>query len=337
MKNTFLRLIPLLAAFLMTSCGDDEKFEIKGEVIGNPSMNLYMRYYGNEKVMQGVTAVKNGKFEFFGVSKQPTIVEILDNDYHAMGRVYIANGQSLELKLNRHNPYKISIVGNKINEDWSKAINQNADSLFIGTSEYVNNWIEDFIGKNPANVVSTLLFLTSYDASVDPFRADSVLQSIDPDARIGRMLDGYATIAARFSGEEGRCVIDSLRYRTLDNDTMRIFEAGKSKSTLIVLTNDKSDRKITIVPKLKKIAEDHKKEDFRILDLMLCSDTVAWRNTVKNDSAKWVQGWMPGGIFADGLDKMTIPSLPYFIIIDSLGNQLHRTADPAIIERKLAH
>ncbi|MCC8114628.1 MAG: DUF4369 domain-containing protein [Bacteroidales bacterium] len=324
----------LMLAYVLSfsSCGDEEKFDITGEVAGNPTMNLYMRYYGDDKVMSGVTAVKNGKFEFFGSSKQPTIVEIMDNEYRILGRVYIANKQSVNVKLDRHNPYKMQASGTKINEDWSRAINPKADSLLTAKGPALNRMVEEYIAKNPQNFVSTLMFVTTYDSSVDPFRADSVLKSIDPEARIGRVLDGYAMVGGRYAEEEASQPIDSLLYRPLVRDTVRIFRPSDNALSLLVISQEKNDRKDSIVPMLKRV---HEGGDVRILDIMLCSDTSTWRRTVRVDSAKWEQGWVPGTIFASGLDRLAIPHLPFFIITDSLGHQLYRTSSPSCAERAL--
>ena len=42
------------------------------------------------------------------------------------------------------------------------------------------------------------------------------------------------------------------------------------------------------------------------------------------DTATLQQAWAPGGIFARDVDRLAIPSLPYYIIADTAGRQIYR-------------
>ena len=105
--------------------------------------------------------------------------------FRPMGRVYASNGDRIECHLTRNAPEKIQVSGNEISERWAKFLNDNADRL---TSAGGNDAIEEYVRKNPSDIVSTLLMLTSYDASSDALRADSIMSSINPEMRPSLLL-----------------------------------------------------------------------------------------------------------------------------------------------------
>lgn len=303
----------------LTGCKDKTKFTIDGEVAGQQSMNLYMRYYGNERVNTGVTAVTDGKFSFAGASEKPTVVEIMDNERRVLGRVYIVNGEKVDVKLDRNNPWTFSAQGGQFNAEWSAAVRANAGPLSAGGIEG-NEAIEGYIAEHPGDIVSSLLFTTLYDYSVDPQRADSVAQSIDAEVRTGYLFDRYATQMMAYKPRAKEYRIDTLRYRPYKNDTVAYFTPS-SKAALLAFTNEKCNRKDSIVPAYKELA---KKPKLELLDIMLMPDTAAWKRMTRTDSATWTQGWAPGGVYALTIDSLAIPSFPFFIVVDTAGVQQYR-------------
>lgn len=313
-------IIGLMAA--ATSCTDNTYFTIDGEVAGKQSMNLYMRYYGDERLNTGVTAVTEGHFTFKGSSVDPTVVEIMDNEKRVLGRVYITNGEKINVKLDRNNPFLLEAKGGKYNEEWTAFLRENASTLAEGKS-VLNNLLEEYIAQHPDNLVSSLLFTTIYDYSIDPIRADSIANMIMPEARPSYLFDQYATQMNAFNAKALSIKVDSLRYRPYQRDTLAFFRP-KSKASLLSFTNDKSSRKDSIVPQLKEVS---KKKGLTILDYMLVADTSMWKRLTRTDSATWVQAWAPGGVYALSLDQLGIPDLPFFIVVDTAGVQHYRGAD----------
>lgn len=317
MNKVYLILAVLLMA--LVSCKDTTYFTIEGEVSGQQSMNLYMRYYGNEHVNTGVTAVTEGKFKFKGASATPTIVEIMDNERKVLGRLYIQNGQKVTVSLDRNNPWAFQASGGNYNEEWSAEIRRNAGPLGSGGPE-ANKTIEEYIAHHPDNLVSSLLFTTLYDYSIDPIRADSVAESISVEARPGFLFDGYATQMNAVNKHAMAYKVDTIKYRPYKKDTVAYFTPKKAAS-LLGFTSDKSNRADSVVPRYKELS---KKSKLELLDIMLVQDTAMWKRITKRDSADWVQGWVPGGIYAQTIDSLSIPSLPYYLVVDTAGVQHYR-------------
>lgn len=111
-----LYLILIGAVAALWSCSEPKTFKISGEVSGNANTNLYVKYYGDGAVRSGVTVARSGKFETEMSSATPTLVEILDNEYNVLGRLYAQNGDELTIHIDRSNPALSKASGSPIND-----------------------------------------------------------------------------------------------------------------------------------------------------------------------------------------------------------------------------
>ncbi len=189
-------LISILIAVAAAACNDHDQFRISGTIEEEPTMNIRVGYYADGVYRTLITVSEKGAFEFYGSSRQPTVVEIYDYEYRLLGRVYAANGQTLDVKLARSNPYHLTVDGNETAKAWADFLRANADSLRADNAK-ANNIIGRYIAANPASTVSTLLLLTSFDSAAEPLMADSLLGLIAPEARPSALTDGYNYLLQR--------------------------------------------------------------------------------------------------------------------------------------------
>ncbi len=324
-------LIPLLAmCMLLAGCTDTEQFRVNGTVEGKPTLNMRVGYYADGTYHTLITAAREGKFEFFGKSRQPTIVEILDYDYTPMGRLYVGNGQTIECKLVRGNPYAIEVHGNDISEEWSDMLRTNAEVLKNGGEE-ANKVIADYILAHPDNIVSTLLLTTSYDSASDPAMADSLLSTITPQARPSAITDGYNYLLQRLVAETVDEKVLPFKYVDLD-DSIRTFRASGSPYSLLSFDSGRTSHKETVNPLLKRIYPKTKKK-LAIIDISTEPEKSVWSFEARKDSSEWERAWTPGALSSVGIDRLGIPSTPYFIVCDSAGLQLIRTKSVKSLEQ----
>ncbi len=316
-------LAACLLACLLTACGGDDKFTISGEIAGAPSMNLYMKYYGNSATLSAVTVANAGKFEFTGHSSKPTLVEIMDNEANTLGCLFMQNGDKASIVIDRRNPFLMKVTaGNEANTGFAAFANKHADALAGPDHAAANALIEDFINSNASSAAGAMLMAIAYDTRIDPTHADSLMRVVADRTGAGAMLDGYLSTMTEFAmtgGEAAR--IDTLRYRPREMDTTLYFTPKGKLPTLIAFTTERDARRDSIVPHFRRIT---KQGNARVLDFMLCRDTMTWRSAVRWDTATWQQAWAPGGIFARDVDRLAIPSLPYYIIADTAGRQIYR-------------
>lgn len=318
--------VALIMILSLSACGDDGIFRIKGTIGGNPTMNLRVVYYGDNSLQTVITAARDGKFEFSGSSKRPALVEIFDNDYRLVGQLYASNGDEITCSLDRSNPDKITATGNIVCEQWAGWLNENAEALHSNTPEQNNALVAKYIAANKESVVSTLLFITKYDASSDPVRADSILSSISINARPASIIDGYNTLLLqRVTTSRALDEVISMKFATACDSTFS-YNPSRQSYSLLVFSNERSLRSDSIVPVLRKLHEKEKDRVMRIVDISLHSDTLSWHRDIASDSAEWTQVWAPGGITAKGVERLGLPRLPYFLVVDSTGQQIYRGA-----------
>lgn len=320
-RNISRLIVALVFATAMWSCGDSDSFTIEGTVDGNATINLRFIYYTNGTLVRGLTAARDGKFEYKGVALSPCIVEILDNDYRPLGRVYVGNGDRIECQLTRNAPDRIKVSGNDISERWAGFLNSNADRL--ATSEK-NSVIEDYVSKNPADIVSTLLMLTSYDASADAFRADSVMSAINPEVRPSILVESFNSLLQRLVSSEATDTVAPISALNMRDSLISVDPSAK-KLSLIVISDAGSGRSDSIVPALKRLYRKSSRPRLQLADIAVDKDTILWHQSVRPDSASWQQLWVAGSLASPGIDRLGVPALPYFIVTDSTGVQLLRT------------
>ena len=314
-------MVSVVCVAAIWSCGDSDSFTIEGTVDGNATLNLRFIYYTNGSLVKGLTAARDGKFEYKGVALNPCVVEILDNDFRPMGRVYVSNGDRIECHLTRNAPEKIQVSGNEISERWAKFLNDNADRL---TSAGGNDAIEEYVRKNPSDIVSTLLMLTSYDASSDALRADSIMSSINPEMRPSLLVDNFNSLLQRLVSSVSTDTIAPISCLNM-RDSLVDFNPSAKALSLIVISDASSGRSDSIVPVLGRLYRRSSRPSLQLADISVDKDTMSWHKSVRPDSASWPQLWVAGSLASPGIDRLGVPALPYFIVTDSAGVQLLRT------------
>ncbi len=308
---------------LLHGCSDNTKFTVSGHVEGNPSMNLYMRYLSGNRLNTGVTVVNEGNFEFTGNSPEATLVEVMDNERRVLGRVYIANGDKATMNINRANPLMSSAESAKepANKRMSDVVSANAE--IFGQSADANRFIEQYADEHPDDLVAALMFVSFYDYKIDPVRAYNVALDFPPAICPGTLFDSFFTQMSQAGDSTIYAPVDSLRYRPYHSPEPVAFLTSDGPA-LIAITNDRSSRTDSVLPRLKELAKVKK---LRILDLTLVQDTGTWKRVTRRDSATWIQGWAPGGIYARGIDRLGVLSMPYYIVTDAEGRQRYRGSD----------
>lgn len=331
MKKAYLGISAALC-LAAVACTNNEQFRVNGIIEGKPTLNLRIGYYADGVYRTQITAAREGEFEFFGSARQPAVVDIYDYDYRLLGRLYARNGQTLEVKLARSNPYDISISGDEVSSQWADFLRQNADSLQAG-GLISNGVIARYIDSHRDNILSTLLLTTTFDSAIQPELADSLLAMIEPAARPSTLTDGYNYLLQRVVSETASEPVLPVHYLDRD-DSVRVFKPSDKAYSIILMSDADSWRADSVVPFIRRIEkEKHKK--LALLDLGLDAEFAEWKRITAPDSAKWAQAWVPGGVVAASVERLAVPRLPYYVVCDSTGEQLCRTPWASVAEKFL--
>lgn len=328
-RHNFMRFTAaLIVSLFVTACGDSESFTIEGTIEGNPTLNVRFIYSSGGTLVRGLTAARDGKFEYKGVAPTPTILDILDNDYRLMGRLYVSNGNRLTCHLDRTNPNAMTVSGNEVSERWAKFLNEKGEGL---KSSQANAIIEKYVADNPSDILSTLLILTSYDSSRDALRADSIMSSIDQSVRPSYLVDGFNSMLQRLVSQTATEPVVPIPFFNL-KDSLVDFRPSARRWSVIALSDANSGRSDSILPVIRRLNAKKNRQSLQIVDFSVDRDTVTWHKSVRNDSASWSQAWVPGSIASPGIERLGVPSVPYFIVVDSTGAQALRTASVTRLE-----
>ncbi|MDE6286044.1 MAG: DUF4369 domain-containing protein, partial [Muribaculaceae bacterium] len=276
-------LLPLLLLLVAVACADDSRFTVKGTMEGAPTTNLRFAYYNGNAFVQGLTAVRDGEFTFGGVTREPAVIELFDNEYRPLGRLYAANGDEITCHVDPANPYRLTASGNLELQRWTRWLNDHAAPLLL--QSVADSLVETYVAAHPADVVSTLLVVTMADASTPGglHRADSLLSLIEPAARPMAITGSFnALIEATLQGPDARLHDIVAHIFNHGRDTLRIADAPL---WLITVSTDGPDRRDSLLPLLREAAAGKKAP--AVLDISLDPDTTAGRRSVRRDSATW--------------------------------------------------
>lgn len=306
------------------ACGYSDKFKVKGTISDGSSINLRFVYYTDNSVRTALTASTDGKFSFEGVAANPAVVEVYDNDYRLLSRFFAQNGDDIELRIDRKNPYRGKAAGNKLSNELTAFYNEKADILTGTDSRHRNEAIAEYVGAHPESPVAQLILIAEFDASDDEaaLMCDSLMNSLTTDARVLNIGEQFASMTNRITAGMSRMPVTDITYKTKGNNT-GTFVAQDNRLSLISISDGTHGRD-SVLEALRKLAGHEKKGRFMILDLNVDPDTIVWIRAVRRDSASWEQGWVAGSIAGQALDRLGIPTVPYFILVDSSGSQMWR-------------
>lgn len=308
---------------LLCSCGDDSQFRVAGTIDGMGTQNIRAFYYANGALKWGNTTVIDGKFSFVGNSSEPTIVEIFSSDKLLLCRLMVENGQTIECKVKLGDRYDVDFEGNEVSKQWGIFFAENKETLKSGDNSARNAVIADYVVGNRDKMLSTVLMLTEFYAPGNELLADSLLNVISEDVRPRQLVDGYASLLSHFTSESslGQVMPMSLYEK---GDTLIDYDPVKSSYSLLSFTVADVGGRDTIIPLLKRWNNAYNSRRLKIVDIAFANDTIQWKRAIKADSAKWEQCWVIGSVQAKPIERLAIPRSPYFILVDSAGNQLYR-------------
>ncbi len=318
--NLFLILI---FGVLFSSCGDNSEFRIAGIINGMGTQNIKIIYYANGAVQESRAIVVDGKFSITGYAPEATFVEIQTSNGYLLGHLMIQNGETVECKLENGNRYKVSFEGNEVSEKWGKFLTDNSAVLSSVNNEKKNELIAQYVSKHKDELISTVLMLTEYYCPDNEMTADSILRAISETARPQVLVESYEAMFAHVNSATSHNNILPMKLYCKDDSLMTYNPALSSYSVLGFTDDDKSARD-SILPQFKKWSKEYKSRQLAIIDVSLAVDTTRWHRITREDDADWKQCWALGSVRAKSIERLSIPRMPYFIVVDSTGKQLYR-------------
>lgn len=322
MSRCLMTVLTAVVTLLMTSCGSDS-FKVKCDIAGGRTMNVRVVYAGDDVLNNVLGAARDGKFLFEGrAPENGALVEILDNDYRPMGRFFARNGDEVKVTVDPDKPYLVDADGNDVNERWSEWTAKNAKVLQSADRRAVNAAVAAYVKGHKDDILSCLLMVTCYDASSDPEGAERLLESIEPAARPVSLTSSRLLVDSRTSSRVAHGKVAPIVYLSSRADTLVTFNPRRNTRTLLAFTGQQQERD-SIIDALREFYGSRPRGT-EVLDMRLDQDTMQWRRSLTSDSVSWPSAWVAGSVAAPGVDRLGIPTLPFFIVTDSTGTQIYR-------------
>lgn len=332
--RTFLSiLLVAVMAYLSTSCTKNE-FYLEFSLPAAVNEAYTVVYYASDPkkgwIIDGVVAVQSGKAELKCITRNPTLVYILDKHGRVGAVAYAERGDRINISGDNSDPLTWKLSGNKITDalsEWRLSNRQAISDVNSGNPRKVNKAVTDYVSKNEDNPVSTLLLLLYYDRGADEAGFMKTWKLLKGKASDGKWSD----LVARADMLEGASIPDDLPGKIVLNTiatgcdtivpgrvpTLFYFSAAG-------LPGYRED--IKVISRLSREFSDSSKRV--IANVSFEADSSARWHSWRGDSlTAAVQGWVPLGLSDVLIRDLGVRKVPSFIIIDRKGKAVYRGDD----------
>lgn len=170
-----------------------------------------------------------------------------------------------------------------------------------------------------------MLLVTRFNARGYELKADSLVNTLKPQARPSWVVGAYPGMVGEQVSSMARGTVKPITINCGQlnerDTTLRYWPSNQTYSMIVVTGTGKGDSVRTM---LKELTGKLPKRRFKALEVAVMGDSAMWKLAIRRDSAKWMQGWVAGGVAGTAVRTLQIPGVPYFIVADSLGNQVYR-------------
>ena len=326
-KNIIYSLLIFLMAGLC-SCGSKD-FKVEGNLSDKGRQNLRFVYAYNEGISSTWIPMVEGKFELKGASDEMTIVYVFNSKMFQIFHFVAQNGETIEIGGTMSD---LKFDGNDINQRWYDFIKKHDADFKNGNTAVTDKAIEDYINANPKDVLSTLLLVCDY-SKISSTKAKELLEKIDAEAKPESLLKLYDNSFA-FKADNTASLKD-LKLRNT-KDSLVNFEVEKKGHTLLFFWDEEADKMKThkgVMTRLKALKKDNK--NLKIADVFTNPDTVQWYKATRLDSVKWEHYKALCGTMDKSIQHLDVRVGDFFILADSLGNQIYRGHSLDEVEKAL--
>ena len=336
----------LLTLLLVVACGkEDDSFVIKGKLNNLGGHPLYAIYEHPDGFAIDTLMPENGKFEMRGVAHNAyTPVQLYDYAWQPYMRLYMNNGERVELEGDAQAKYEIKMKGPHINRDLWKLICKNNDIFTAAyTSGYnlergmekedtynhhtarLDSLLINYIEHHHNNKLSSVL-IGDYLLRYDNFAfCDSLWQELSDDAQLPIIATTMNRLRdeLRFNGDNNK--LPHLRYLN-DKDSLDFVNPRDSKATLLCIWTADNRQASAWRKELAQYAEQYDKEKLQVVALSFDRDTAIWHQAIDNDTTAIVDMWGDAIYTSKQLKKHNVTRMPVYMLADSVGNILVRTS-----------
>ena len=325
-------LVAAGAALALASCGSSDSFRISGEIKDAGAKTIELTYCPGGEVRRITVKAVDGKFAIEGDAPQPALAFLSVSGGAPIATLIVENGGETECVLDEEKPAQAKIKGSRDNEELAAFARDNAEILAGGNPAAINAAVAKFIGSHRDSKASTALLVTRFCSADNEIAADSLMSLIAPSARSSALLLNFSSaLATQLSAEARADVVAMSLYGR--NDSLIRYNPFRQKCSLLAFVGEDKACRDSVLPVLRALSGDFDEKQLRTVEISMAPDSATWSRLTQSDSATWSQAWAPGNIAAPSIRRMAVARVPFFIVTDSTGRQLHRGSGVRVADR----
>lgn len=313
--------VAIMAALIMVSCGPRDRFVVEGDINDLGDRMVEMVYWDGAAFQRATTSAVSGRFELTGASEDWALVELSVPGSKPLATFVARNGDKISIKGDYNDRSALRIKGNKPSKAYAEWLAANDSLLSRGDIAGINRSVAEFVRANRESITSTMLLMTQFHIPGYELLADSLLRDISAEARPEALVRNIAVAIERQVSKDARSEVEAISVFTSRDSILRFHPSSHSVSLLVFSIDAKAD---SLRRTLSMLRGSYPLRRLQVLEISLEPDSNLWRQTIRTDSARWVQAWAPGSAASGAINRLAVPRLPFFIVADSTGRQLYR-------------
>lgn len=326
MKHSSLpaSLLLIIIAALLGSCSRSDSFSVKGAVTGLPDGTVTMTYYTGDAVLTASAEAVSGRFELKAESPEYCLAELRSGGT-SLG-AFIARGGD-KIKVDGTYPDSIRFSGSKpvrMVTEWEEA---HPGSRYAD-ADSVNRWVAEQIAAEGVTPAGAFLLLTRYNAIGREEQTAALLAPFLADESLGSLLEQFNELSTRRAEGSMKEKVFIISQKAWGDSTFT-YTPAHHKASILAFTREGRGgdhrRRLADMKALCASLDTIKGKPFRLVELSLLADSLAWTSAVKADSAvTWTRTFIPGGPGSPAFRRFAISAAPTFVVVDSAGAQRYR-------------
>lgn len=340
-RNILLCLITLL---LLAACGEQKDvFVIKGEINNLGGRPLFAVYNTDIGVAIDTLIPLDGKIEMIGTSTEVVPVQLYQYGWQPFMRLYLCNGERIELKGDAKLPYEIEMKGNSLNRNLWKFVSEHneifadfyayglqselspaLDNVYKQKAARLDSLLISYIENNPNDVMSSILigdYLLRYDNYA---QCDTLWQQLHEKARLPYIARTMEHLSQELSINKENNKLPYMRMLN-ERDSISYVSTRNSKATLLCIWQAQDKDAEVMHRVLQHYTRRYDEQQLQVVAMSFDRDTACWHRVVDSDTSRVVDMWSDALYTSDMLSKYKVTRLPVYMLGDSLGNILVRT------------
>lgn len=331
MYKILCKTIALFLISLVSGCSPSDSFTIKIKRDPDVRTPLQLRYttiWGNDTVINPVDKSKP-ELVFKGNGAGWNIAEITLANGETITTFPVSGGDNIKIFTSTPECNVSKMEGSKAVENYYRFISDNQNlielsTIYADSMVKLNNTLHNLIISDPSDVAAAALTARYFITAENEAKADSILSLIPAELKNSRLMWNWQQLNNLALSAKNETVF-ALRIISAESSAPVTINPQKYRYTCFVFPNNDKEPRQQQIKQIACFADSiDENSRIKIVEISFAADSITWRKQIESDTVSWTQGWVPGGSASPSLSRLAVPRQPYYILVDSAGQQVYR-------------